>query len=730
MTGQETGLNWTKVYNVASRTRTALSGDNISLPQSALEELLVRSSTLGKTNSHTASGNQYPSTPALSTASSGRDTHQELPYPLTFLLVNPQNDKRVYTGIKEFSMEENEIGLSPFLLEALEISTASRNELKDETDTRSNPGQMSRESIDTSMPQITVSLKLLPKGVYVRLRPLESGYDSDNWKSLLERSLRQNFTTLTNGKVLKINASRTQEFSFLIDKLLPAGDGICVINTDLEVDIEALNEEQARETLMKIQPRPSNPNTSNVSSTGGELNLWKQSEGKVFQGQYVDYILPSWDRSQGIIVEMSGSHVQLLVSPYSSHQRARPREDEHVWGRLDTESIKRITIFPSDLDLEKTEAIYISLHVHGSRSIAHMFSLQVMPLTLSMSSSQPPDIEKNEIVHDENTDQCKTCLQWIPKRSMLIHENFCARNNILCSKCQKVFKKQSSEWQQHWHCEFDASHGETLEEKTAHDEVFHTPRSCPHCHHDATNTLELAAHRTSVCPGKLILCQFCHLEVPQEGDPLNPSAETLITGLTAHEVLDGARTTECRVCNKIIRLRDICSHQKHHELENSNKSKPQVCRNMNCSRTLDSVEMLGNTGNSLGLCSMCFGPLYANIYDPEGKVLKRRIERRYLTQLISGCGKPWCCNEYCKTSRKLELTSRTALPIIKPLIQNLDNGDFYFCVDEKCQQARNLANMMAAEKVFELEWWIAALEVRENLDDAMTWLRDHAPKSF
>ncbi len=33
---------------------------------------------------------------------------------------------------------------------------------------------------------------------------------------------------------------------------------------------------------------------------------------------------------------------------------------------------------------------------------------------------------------------------------------------------------------------------------------------------------ELARHRTTICPGKLILCQFCHLEVPQEGDPLDP----------------------------------------------------------------------------------------------------------------------------------------------------------------------------------------------------------------
>ena len=83
------------------------------------------------------------------------------------------------------------------------------------------------------LPRITVHAKQLPKGQYVRLRPLEAGYNPDDWKSLLERQLRESFTTLTNGAFLLVRGVRGESFRFLIDKFEPEGDGICVVDTDL-----------------------------------------------------------------------------------------------------------------------------------------------------------------------------------------------------------------------------------------------------------------------------------------------------------------------------------------------------------------------------------------------------------------------------------------------------------------------------------------------------------------
>jgi hypothetical protein len=86
----------------------------------------------------------------------------------------------------------------------------------------------------------------------------------------------------------------------------------------------------------------------------------------------------------------------------------------------------------------------------------------------------------------------------------------------------------------------------------------------------------------------------------------------------------------------------------HHELEKSLWSEPIICRNMNYGRTFYGVRKNGEIGvgsrmnqgprNDLGLYSSCFGPLYVSMHDPEGKALRQHVERRYLGQIIKGCG--------------------------------------------------------------------------------------------
>ncbi|KAM0521059.1 hypothetical protein ACHAPS_006606 [Verticillium nonalfalfae] len=147
-----------------------------------------------------------------------------------------------------------------------------------ESDTDSEAHMTSDQS--KAYPRITIHAKYLPKGTYVRLRPLEAGYNPDDWKSLLERQLRQSFTTLTKDAVLAVRGVKGEQFQFLIDKFSPEGDGICVVDTDLEVDIEALNEEQARETLRQIMAQEETEG-DNGSSKGGKLDIWKPIDGQV-----------------------------------------------------------------------------------------------------------------------------------------------------------------------------------------------------------------------------------------------------------------------------------------------------------------------------------------------------------------------------------------------------------------------------------------------------------------
>ncbi|KAI9373980.1 ubiquitin fusion degradation protein UFD1-domain-containing protein [Aspergillus egyptiacus] len=728
-----------------------LSGDKIVLPQSALEQLLAAAplqDTSSQRPSHLSPSTFDPLSPYTLAAESqarerGLDRQQLLPHPLTFRLVNPQNGRVIYAGIREFSARENEIGLSASLREALSIDDA---ELPLESDgTESGHGN--------NAPVITVHAKQLPKGTYVRLRPLEAGYDPKDWKALLERHLRDNYTTLTNGEVLVVAGGQEGLFRFLVDRVEPKGEGICIVDTDLEVDIVALSEDQARETLRKRLENSSHaPGTRAGTSAGGVLKVGADVTGQVLPGEYVDYELQRWESGDTIEINLDsgdGNDVSLLISPFSARQRSRPRSDVFVFGDLSSQTQKKIRIASTNVELEGAETLYISVHAFASGELEQDGSSQPVPRPYHLrlaSGMSATTVDGSDVAlpdtHEPDDVQCKNCQRWVSQRTFVLHENFCFRNNILCPQCNNVFQKRSEEWQNHWHCLQDSAHGNDPGSKRKHDSVCHSKQSCRACGFEIDGLQNLAQHRTT----------FCHLVVPQQGesDPDMHDPEVLISGLTPHELVDGGRTTECHLCNKIVRLRDMKTHLRHHDLNRLSRPTPQICLNQNCGRTLDGrgVQSAIKPGtDTLGLCSICFGPLYVDTHDPERKALRRRIERRYLSQLMSGCGKSWCQNKFCKTGKQNcqpsePPASMTAiLGVTRPLIDAIElqgkgshTAPFYFCTDHAGQQRRVLAEMLAAEdpaagrKTYDLPWCVAAVEAAAgDLDKAREWLENWAP---
>ncbi|EME41221.1 hypothetical protein DOTSEDRAFT_73591 [Dothistroma septosporum NZE10] len=779
-------LKWSAQFTVtaASRTQT-LPGDKILLPPSALEQLLSASSNAAAESAQRDLPQYDPYNSSTFSAyrqaeSQYQDQRQQLPYPLTFRLVNPESGRVVYAGIREFSAGESEIVASPFLLESLGLRA---EDLAQHEDVMEIDDVQEKEKPARSGPVITVHAKQLPKGTFVKLRPLEAGYDPEDWKALLEQHLRSNYTTLTTGEVLVMPGGRgvggkKEEFRFLVDGFKPEVDGICVVDTDLEVDIEALNEEQARETLKRIHEKISKaPGTQQGSSAGGELDLFKAREGQVISGEYVDFQLASWNRKQPLEIELEveddEEDLALLVNPFSTTLRSQPRLDEFLFGELDARPRKRIRLEHTNVDVEQAEALYVSVHAiapfrteangNGTRPAGpnepKRFMLRARHPGLTQKVNGDLPATTDTVPLNEGDVNCKNCGQWVPSRTLMLHENFCLRNNLLCPKgCGQVFQKRSPEYASHWHCPHDDSYGDTETGHHRHDTIFHPPEvlRCRDCSTAETfaNVPSLARHRTTTCPGKIILCRFCHLEVPQEGDPDVPNAEALLSGMTPHELADGARTTECHLCNKIVRLRDMETHIKNHEMDRFSRAVPVPCRNINCGRSLDVCAKNGDTragtrmgqgpGNDVGLCSQCFGPLYVSMYDPENKALRRRIERRYLQQLLTGCGKAWCKNEFCKIGRKnldldTSVTTKDALPMIKPFLAGLTDTPhetpLHFCVDESSQKRRNLAGMLAAEDGgsagkggYAIEWCVGALEAEGgDLDAARMWLKNWAP---
>lgn len=803
-TPDEQPLKWSSQLAVASTSRSPnLTGDKILLPPSALEQLLAAAPTVATAGStslpHTTSFdpfNPYTFAAERQARSQLQDRQQQLPHPLTFRLVNPHNGRAVHAGIREFSADDGEVVLSPFLKEALGVTSKSSSPSPEGDDIDMHNGDEANGS--QSAVTVTVHAKQLPKGTFVKLRPLEAGYDPEDWKALLERHLRTNFTTLTNGEILVVPSGHTrqgkqEEYRFLVDGFKPEGEGICVVDTDLEVDIEALNEEQARETLKRIAAkRHRAPGTSEGSSAGGSLPYLQSIQGQVLPGDYVDFELGSWDRAQGLEIELSGveenAELDLLVNPFSTRQRAKPRLDEFVFGEFGSRYPKRIRLSPTNIELENAEAIRITIHSYAEDEEVATgeqptnFTIRAYPFDPNAPAA-PSSNEPTSTSHNPDEVQCKNCKQWIPQRTLFLHENFCLRNNILCPQgCGQVFKKNSPELTSHWHCPHDSSYGNTTLSLSKHNYIYHPSSSIPCPNPSCSDVLtfptrpDLAQHRTSICPGKLILCQFCHLEVPQEGDPVAPpDPEVILSNLTPHEIADGGRTTECHLCSKLVRLRDMNTHLKHHDLERLSRPEPRVCRNINCGRTLDGVGKNGDTragtkagqgpGNDIGLCSVCYGPLYVSLYDPEGKAMRRRVERRYLSQLLTGCGKEWCRNTFCRAGRKntgvtqdgedKAMSTKEAIPLVKPFLEGLapnQSGSgtgnegwstpLHFCVDEASQKRRVLAEHLAAEKAeatggipdgkggYGFNWCVAALEAEGGKTDAAReWLKNWAPRT-
>ena len=770
---QITPLKWTAQLQVIPSKPGRLNGDKIILPQQALQQLLDAVTTLIPVNvglprlmNGFSSAHPYTSLTGIGSSSPAFERQQQLPHPLTFRLVNPDNGNVVYAGVREFSAPDGQIEVSPFLYEALGLK--SLNSTKKVIDLDDD----SEEAIDNES-KVTIHAQTLAKGSYVRFRPLEAGYDPADWKALLERYMRDTFTTITKGEVLAV-PSGSEVYRFLVDKVEPEGEAICIVDTDLEVDIEALNEEQARETLKRrLDKSKKSVINENESSPGGDLLEGQAQHGQVAVGSYVDYTFKEWDRSKNIEVEVESEDavVDVLVSPFSTHQRSKPREDEHVFSDFSDRPSKRIRIGYTNSEVTNAKALCIS--IHGYEATADHETVSPTPnlkYTISVASlgksDEAPDTHQQATNADET--QCSNCHQFVPQRTLFLHQNFCLRNNVSCKHCSNVFLKSSEAWKYHWHCPEDDMYGSSQGFKEKHNALHHTKTSCPLCSAIVPSTVALAHHRTTTCPAKPILCQFCHLVVPQ----YNPSTESLgpddpeilFSGMTPHEYSDGARTTECHLCNKILRLRDMSVHLRNHDLERLSRSAPRLCRNINCGQTVDIVYPNGDMRRAsdqtmkdhLGLCETCFGPLYNSSFDPDGRALKRRTERRYLTQLVTGCGKAWCMNDFCATGRQnlfntktdesigvkqqipLEkLTIKSATSLIKPEIADLQSDSpLHFCVNEKSQERRRLATFLEVQndwdgkQGWDLPWCVAALEVshENNANRAGEWLRNWAPR--
>ncbi|GMM43787.1 hypothetical protein DAPK24_003620 [Pichia kluyveri] len=327
----------------------------------------------------------------------------------------------------------------------------------------------------------------------------------------------------------------------------------------------------------------------------------------------------------------------------------------------------------------------------------------------------------------EDSMRCNYCNNIIKKQSQILHENFCKRNNVLCSLgCNRVFLKEIPKT--HWHC--CSTYGDDEQSYKVHQEYIHdlsmSDYICDECEkYNAINKYVICEHKNNECYKSLHECRYCHLILPRG----KPSNESIFYGISEHEWQCGSKTTECFKCNKIIKLRDLETHLKLHEIMKLQQSTPLKCKNELC------VEIISNNvENSLQLCDICFGSLYSNILDPDGKKLLQRIERRYILQIKNGCGDEKCENEYCQSSKKCLLKGSNMVEIVKFVKNNIipeviNEKKFKFCVSNKMNQHRRYVEYFIGGE-YE-EGWVCKSnkECGDDIEKMSGWLDKYAVKT-
>ncbi|KAI0705843.1 ubiquitin fusion degradation protein I [Cytidiella melzeri] len=138
-----------------------------------------------------------------------RLTQLDLEFPFMFKLSNPSNPAAsTHAGVLEFIAEEGVCHLPHWMMMTLRL----------------NEGD-----------PIRVVGTELPKGKFVKLQPQSVHFlEISDPKAVLEQALRS-FSALSQGDIIEISYNRIV-FGLLIMETQPGGEGISVIDTDLEVD--------------------------------------------------------------------------------------------------------------------------------------------------------------------------------------------------------------------------------------------------------------------------------------------------------------------------------------------------------------------------------------------------------------------------------------------------------------------------------------------------------------
>lgn len=618
--------------------------------------------------------------PSILSAIMNQYGDSNLPHPLIFK-ISSSNTTTAYIGVKEFSGTEHKIVLPEFILQKLHATIGD-----------------------------SVTIRLIdnvPKGTYLKLKPLQFYPEVNNWKYYLESTLNNFYTTLTKQDKLVIN-----NYEFMVEDLNE--ETVSIIDTDLILDIVPLNDIMANQQLnfnIDNSEEMQLPDSKILEiipfNKDSKIKIYKLNVFNI-KGPLSVTIKSSNFYNSDLII---GNDKLINLENFKFTTMADDFEIQ-VNGGLKTinipyEFVQEIAdSCRSDLQQEFAEEDELNNWIYMVPFTWEFTDTVEIAVQESTDTKQEKvqKVSENDLKSD--TTLCTNCNKQINKNQFQLHEAFCLKNNIRCS-CGQVFIKAIPP--NHWHCPNCSEYSDSELFRFKHEKLNHQLFKCEKCNENQafpTYVDLIINHRSGTCPSKLHECKFCHLIVPQGQATYLDKFENL----SNHENTCGNKTDECYKCQRLIKRKQFKKHFKIHQLDqkftnDTFKLNFNKCSNENC-MNLASVQ-----NNDMNLCDHCFGPLYNSVYDPTHSKLQARIERKYMLQLNKGCEYDNCQNPYCKRNRQMGGSIKEILQVIHnelfphiiqpplPINQNRSvategRNKLWFCVNESMNYKRLLYNQV------------------------------------
>lgn len=421
-----------------------------------------------------------------------------------------------YSGVLEFTASEGSVELPPHVWNNLFLGGRP------------------------DVPLVDVCYVSLLKGTYAKLQSEDTSFfDVPNHKAVLETTLRRH-ATLSQGDIITVNHGELVYRLRVLD-LKPAAS-VSVLETDIQVDIEGVY---------------SDSNGNKNQYTLIPLVLGKSESGTVEEGKFNYYKFSIEDNMREEVASGTANlEVRIEVDScdgdtnvyVSRHPLVFPTPHLHEWSSHEMGS-KRLIL--NQRDPSMVAGTY-SIGVFGFKGLTR-YSISVV---LNNNNVHKVGEQANTSSQtDMDSSECRNCRHLISNQTLMLHEAYCIRHNVLCQHdgCGIVLKKEEAE--NHAHCT-KCGRGLSQGEMEKHMKVFHEPIHCS-CG-IMLEKEDMVQHQISQCPLRLITCRFCG-DMVQAGS-LAVDARDRLRGLSEHESICGSRTAPCDSCGRSVMLKEMDIH--------------------------------------------------------------------------------------------------------------------------------------------------------------------------